>query len=57
MCGRRVLQSATQQSVTSTLGYLARSGYHDRVHLVFQVLVGHSLFGDGTLAFANPSFA
>jgi hypothetical protein len=40
-------------SVTRNLSFLAGSSYTDRPFIAFQMLCGHSLFGDGTLEFQS----
>ena len=51
------LGHAQIEAVTQAFKLFPTSVYIDKPHLAFQILSGHSLFGDGTLAFANQSFA
>ena len=51
------LGHAQIEAVTQAFRLLPTSVYNDKVHLVFQILAGHSLFGDGTIAFSNHTFA
>lgn len=47
------LGRAQAHCLTRTLGFLAGSAYSDRPYIAFQMLCGHSLFGDGTLEFQS----
>lgn len=47
------LGAALAYSLTENLSFLAGSTYTDRPYIAFQMLCGHSLFGDGTLEFIS----
>ncbi|HAB18719.1 MAG TPA: hypothetical protein PLX89_09540 [Verrucomicrobiota bacterium] len=52
------LGRAQMEAVSQALNLLKTSLYRDKPHIVFQVLCGHSLFGDGTVEFSSSrSFA
>lgn len=45
------------EAVGGALALLKTSVYNDKANVAFQVLGAHGLFGDGTMAFAQSSFA
>lgn len=49
--------TAQIRAVTEAFRLLPASVYNDKTHFEFQILAGHSIFGDGTSVDSNHSFA
>lgn len=49
--------TARIRAVTEAFRLLPASVYNDKTHFEFQILAGHSIFGDGTSVDSNHSFA